>query len=357
MALNGIGRYTRELHRHLTPHASVRKVEHIYPPLANQIDPLRYFPIGVRSHRRGSIVHFVEDFGCSQMLWRPTRPAVATSHDLGFLTWTPEANMHRALDRILLRLSYLGLKRMDAILTVSEYSRKKLIQHLNIPAERVFAVYSGNDSHHFRPIVNARTRLAERYGLSLRTDQKILLYVGAEFPRKNLTSILRTLKFLPSNTCLFKVGNPGGEGFRVQTKKTVAQLELEDRVLFFNQVPEEHLPLFYNAADAYICASFLEGFGHPILEAMACGTPVICSNGASLPEITGDSAILVPPHDARAFADGVHQLLCDRSFREEIIARGLKQAATFSWERTAKKVAEVYHFVTRIRPVEQRVGV
>lgn len=344
-ALNGIGRYTRELYKHLARHVSVRKVEHIYPPLAHRMDPLRYFPIGVRSHRRGSILHFMEDFGCSQMLWHPMHPAVATSHDLGFLAWAPEAQMHRGLDRLLLRLSYIGLKRMDAIITVSEYSRKKILQQLKIPAEQVFMIHSGNDNHHFRPISNARTRLAERYGLSFGPEDKILLYVGAEFPRKNLASILQTLKFLPSNIYLFKVGEPGGQGFRGQTKKLVTELELNKRVLFFNQVPEEDLLLFYNAANVYVCASYLEGFGHPILEAMACGTPVVCSHGASLPEITGDAAILLPPSDAKAFAEVVQTLLCDRALREHMIARGFKQAASFSWDRTAERVAEVYRLV------------
>jgi glycosyltransferase involved in cell wall biosynthesis len=345
--LNGISRYTRELHKHLAPLVSVRRVEHIYPSLASQINPLRYFPIGVRPHRNGSIVHFMEDFGCSQMLWHPIRPAIATSHDLGFLAWAPEASMHRALDRILLYLSYIGLKRMDAVITVSEYSRQTIIQQLGIPAEQVFTVYSGNDSNHFRPIAHARTKLAERYGFPEDSQKQILLYVGTEFPRKNLASILQTLKLLPSNIDLLKVGDPGGERFRVQTKKMIAELELEDRVHFFDKVPDEDLPIFYNAADAYVCASFIEGFGFPILEAMACGTPVVCSNVASLPELTAGVAILVSPDDIQAFTEAVHSVLCDPALRDEMSTRGRKQAASFSWEQTASKVAEVYQLVAK----------
>jgi len=345
-ALNGISRYTRELYRHLAPYVTVRKVEHIYPPLASYIDPLRYFPIGVRMHRNGSILHFVEDFGCSQMFWNAIQPAIATSHDLGFLAWPPEANMHRALDRLLLRLSYLGLKRMDAVIAVSEYSRQIVIRRLGMPAERVFRVYSGNDNQHFRPVADARTKLAERYGFPDDPHRKIMLYVGAEFPRKNLKAILHTLKRLPSHVSLLKVGGPGGERFRVDTKKLIAELALDDRVFFFEPVPEEDLPLFYSAADVYVCASFVEGFGHPILEAMACGTPVVSSNAASLPEITGDAAIRVSPEDIDALAEAVEGVLCEKVLRERMIASGLQQAASFSWGKTARGVAEVYQWVT-----------
>jgi alpha-1,3-rhamnosyl/mannosyltransferase len=127
----------------------------------------------------------------------------------------------------------------------------------------------------------------------------------------------------------------------------IAELELEGRVLFFDKVPEEDLPLFYGAVDAYVCASFLEGFGHPVVEAMACGTPVVCSNAASLPEVAGDAAILVPPDDIQAFTEAVHAVICDKELRTDMIARGLKQAASFSWEQTAARVAEVYHLVAK----------
>lgn len=346
-SLNGIGRYRRELYKRLLPHLSVRMVEQTYPPLTDHIAPLHYFPIGIRPHQKGSLVHFMEDFGCSQMFWHPIRPAVATSHDLGFLTWRPEAKMHRSMDHLLLYLSYLGLKRMDAIIAVSEYSRQQIIQRLRIPAERVFTVYSGNDSEHFKPIANARVILEERYGFPQDANNRILLYVGAEFPRKNLATIFRTLKLLPSSVRLLKVGAPGGERFRVHTQKMIAELGLEDRVIIFDQVSEEDLPLFYCAADVYLCTSYLEGFGHPVLEAMSCGTPVVCSNAGALPEVTGEAAILIPPEDVHAFAEAINTVLCDKSLRQQMRLRGLRQAASLSWEKTAHRVLEIYQLIAK----------
>jgi len=346
-SLNGIGRYGRELLKHLASHISVLVVKQIYPPFANHIDPLRYFPIGVGPHQKGSILHFMEDFGCSQMFWHPLRPAVATSHDLGFLSWHPEAQMHRAIDRLLLYLSYLGLRRMDAVIAVSEFSRQKIIERLGISPERVFTIYSGNNPSHFKPIPKARTILEERYGIPVDSRLRILLYVGTEFPRKNLATILRTLKKLPSNVRLLKVGAPGGERFRVDTLKIIAELGLDDRVTFIDQVPEEHLPFFYNAADVYLCASYLEGFCHPVLEAMSCGTPVICSNAGALPEVTRDAAILIPPDDVHAFIEAICEVLCVQSLQQQMSERGLGRAASFSWEWTAEQVVDIYKHVMR----------
>jgi glycosyltransferase involved in cell wall biosynthesis len=344
--LTGIGRYTRELYDRLLPHVSVRLTTHIDPPFATgHLSFLHHLPVGVRAHQAGNIVHFTEDMGCSQMLWSPVRPAVATSHDLGMLVWPPEANMHRPLDRVLVWLSYLGLKRMDAIITISEYSRQTIIQRLGIPAERVFTVYSGNDNQLFRPIPDARAKLAAHYDLPDSSKYRNLLYVGSELPRKNLATLFRVLTLLPKNVRLLKVGVAGGRRFREHTQKLIARFDLGERVLFLEQVPEQDLPLFYGAADVYLCASFLEGFGHPVVEAMACGAPVVCSNNSSLPEVAGDAAILVPPANAEAYAEAVLLVLDDNGRREQMIERGLKRAASFSWDQTAKGVAEVYQLI------------
>jgi glycosyltransferase involved in cell wall biosynthesis len=342
---SGIGRYTRDLYSHLVPYISARLVTHVDPPLTRYVSFLHHLPLGVQPHRAGTIVHFVEDMGCSQMLWRPVRPAIATSHDLGMLVWPPEAKMHRSLDRLLLYLSYLGLKRMDAVVTVSEFSRQMLIKQLRAPAERVFTVYSGIDHAIFKPVAGAREKLAERCGLPDGTSDRFLLYVGTEIPRKNLVTLLKALGQLPVNIRLLKVGPPGPRRFREATKKVIEQLNLTDRVLFFEQVSDDDLALLYNVADAYVCCSFLEGFGHPVLEAMACGTPVICSNVAALPEITGGAAILVPPDDDKAYAEAILTVLSDHTLHEQLSTQGQQRAAAFTWERTAESVVAVYQEV------------
>jgi glycosyltransferase involved in cell wall biosynthesis len=229
---------------------------------------------------------------------------------------------------------------MDAVITISEFSRQMLIKHLGIPGERVITIYSGNDHNLFRPIADARAKLGTRYGLS--DSVKYLLYVGTESPRKNMALLLQVLQILPRNICLIKVGGAGVKKFREHTQKLIAQYELSDRVLFFDHVSEQDLPIFYSAADVYVCASFLEGFGHPIVEAMSCGTPIVCSNVASLPEITHGAAILIPPENAKRFAEAVQLVLEDDTRRERMRYCGLHRAAEFSWERTAEAVVAVY---------------
>jgi len=353
---SGIGRYTRMLYRHFPSRVSARLTTQIDPPLARYSSFFHHLPVGVRRHRPGSIVHFMEDLGSSQMLWRPVRPAIATSHDLGMLVWPQEGTMHRPPDRIMWHLSYLGLKRMDAVIAVSEFSRRMVIKRLRIPPERVFAVQSGVDASRFRPVPHARAEIAARYGLRDSAEDKYLLYVGTEIPRKNLVTIFKAMARLPGNIRLLKVGDPGHWRFRAATDRVLRELELEDRVIFVDEVTEDELILLYNAADVYICSSFLEGFGLPVLEAMACGTPVVCSNASSLPEVAGEAAILVPPADDRLFAEAIMSVLSNEGLSEQMKAKGLKRAGLFTWSRTAGGVVSVYEEVARRRSTRHSDG-
>jgi len=344
---SGIGRYYRELFQNLKDRVDIRMAFPRFPPLSDRFTILRNFPLGILNHQPGSIVHFTQIMGCAQMLWYPVHPAIATVHDLGMLAWPPEANMFRAMDRLLVHLSILGLKRMDFIVAVSRYTRQTVIQQLKFPAERVRTAYPGHDNQLFRPIVSARERLAARYPQLADSKHKYLLYVGSELPRKNLATLLEAVSLLPSNVRLVKIGPSGGARFRADTKELMTRYKLEDRVLFFEQVPESELPLFYSAADVYVCASLLEGFGLPIVESMACRTPIVCSNVASLPEVAGNAAALVPPADAHAFAEAISQVLSDETLHAEMASAGLRRAAAFTWEKTADAVAAVYDDVIR----------
>jgi len=344
---SGIGRYTRELQSHLSGYVTTTLTTHREPPLSDFVTTFHHFPIGVTDHRPGSIVHFVEDLGCSQMLWRPLRPAVATSHDLGVIAWPPERKMHPTIDRIVWRLSYIGLKKMDAVIAVSNFSRQILIRRLHLDPRRVFTVHSGINTSTFRPISGARQELIARYRLPAAEELRYLTYVGTEIPRKNMRTILKTLSRLPPNVMLLKVGSPGNWRARQATYDEIRRLGLGGRVLFYEDVPDDDLPLFYSAADAYIACSFLEGFCMPILEAMACGTPVVCSNVAALPEVAGDAAILIPPTDDRRFAEAVASILSDSRLRKRMASKGLERTRTFSWQKTAEGVMAVYERVAQ----------
>jgi glycosyltransferase involved in cell wall biosynthesis len=125
----------------------------------------------------------------------------------------------------------------------------------------------------------------------------------------------------------------------------IEQLGLGKDVIFLDFVPHQDLPVLYSGADIFVYPSLYEGFGLPVLEAMACGTPVICSNVSSLPEIAGDAAILVDPHHVEELSQAIYCLLMDAAKKEELREKGLKRAQMFSWEKTASKTLEVYQEV------------
>lgn len=341
-SVSGIGRYVQELHRHLADKVDVTVTHVVDPPLAKRFPILHNFPVGVEGHQPGSIVHYTQIMGCAQMLWQPFRPSVATVHDLGMLVWPDEARMLNRIDQWLLHLAIAGLRRVDGVIAVSESTRKTVIEHLHIPPEQVWTVYESHDPAYFHPVANARQRLERNYGIRTEPEAKYLLYVGSELPRKNLSTLLRALALLPPQFRLIKIGRAGGENFRSTTQRLITELDLHDRVVFFENVPDQDLPLFYNAADFYCCTSFIEGFGLPVLESLACGTPVICSNAGSLPEITGGAAILVPPDDAQALVEAILGLSRNDILRAQLSSLGLERAQMFSWQLAARDTIGVY---------------
>ncbi|NJL04674.1 MAG: glycosyltransferase family 4 protein [Chloroflexaceae bacterium] len=345
----GIGRYTHTLAAQLSrypAYVQVRRTTNLDPPLAHRFTTLHHLPRGVAQHQAGAIVHFQQIMGCAQMLWNPTRPAIATVHDLGGLVWTPEWQQRAALDRAVVWLSLQGLRRMDRLIADSEYTRQGLIRQLHIAPERVHTIHLGVDHAHFTPHSPARSQFVQRY--QLRPDARYLLYVGNEQPRKNIATLLRALAQVRQHTPnvhLLKVGGAGGAAYRSATEQLIAQLGLHDAVHLVGHIPETELPLFYDAAELYVQPSFLEGFGLPVLEAMACGVPVLCAAAGALPEIGYTAAAYFDPHDASDCAARISTLLHSPHRLEQLRTAGYARAAGFTWERTALATLGVYRRV------------
>ena len=272
-----------------------------------------------------------------------SQPYVVTVHDLiryfDLTGRSPLIHKPNLRDRLFLRQDYAGIRRADAIIAVSETTKRDVVRHLAIPEDRVFVVYEGIDHNLYRPV--ARRRL----------DPPYILYVGSEHPRKNLSTLLRAFARLKREPAfrdlkLVKVGAPGGPEapFREQTLRAVHELELENDVVFTGRVPEDDLPPWYSGAACLVFPSLYEGFGFPPLEAMACGCPAIVSNAASLPEVVGDAAVVVAPRDDAALADAIRTVLAE-DVREDLAQRGLARAAEFSWDRAARETVAVYEAV------------
>lgn len=345
-AYSGISRYTREVHEFLSDQINAHVTTSIDPPLAKRLGFLHHLPRGVRGHQPGNTVHFMQLMGCAQMLWHPVHPSIATVHDLGPVVCKADDPACHGFDRMLLDLQVAGLKRMDHLVAVSEFTRRGLVDTVGIAPEKITVIHHGIKHHVYRPINGARETLSARYSAFAAERQGYdLLYVGNELPRKNLGVLLEAIVLLRQRGLpvrLLKVGGAGGERWHKQFLHDMHSLHVEDSVVLLGSVPEAELPLFYNAADLFVTPSLLEGFGWPVLEAMACGIPVVCSNAGSLPEIVGESALLFEPDDVDNLVANMMMVFGDSSLRNRMIEQGFDRSRFFDWKESIKKLISVY---------------
>lgn len=268
-------------------------------------------------------------------------PSVITVHDLAFLLYP------RFLTRESARyygLVDLAARQADHIIAVSESTKRDTVRLLGVPENKITVIHEAAHPI-FSPMTNEieLARVREHY----RLPNNFILFVSTVEPRKNLPMLLRAFKRLrdnyKSNAVLAVAGNRGW--LFEQVDQVLAELNLEDAVRFLGGVPNEELVYLYNAAKLFVFPSFYEGFGLPPLEAMACGTPVIVSNVSSLPEVVNDAGLLIHPEDVEELTVAMWRVLSDENLRNELRAKGLRRAQTFSWQRAAKETLAVYRKV------------
>ncbi len=265
------------------------------------------------------------------------RRSVVTVHDLGYLHY-PQAHTRWARWYLQWSTSY-NVRAAAHIIADSEVTQRDLIERCQARADKVTVVYPGYDPH-FAPVRDA-ARLAavqKRYGI----PGAYILYVGTLQPRKNLGRLLDAYATLISQGRDVHLVIAGKKGWLHEPLfAQVRQLGLEGWVHFTGYVPQEDLPALISAARVFVLPSLYEGFGFPVLEAMACGTPVVCSNVSSLPEVAGDAAILVSPHDTAQLVQAVSRVLDDNELRHELTQKGLRQVTHFRWERCAQETLRI----------------
>ena len=266
-------------------------------------------------------------------------PVVTTIHDVSFKRHPEFFSMK---DRLILDA---GVKRAThraaRIIAVSEYTKKEICELYKISPEKIAVVYSGADSQ-YKPI-------NPKFAYQLARDKydigtAFVLTVGVIQPRKNLPRLLEGFSLFKAKGHighkLVIVGKYGWKESNLRMK--ITQLGLKDDVVLTGYVPYEDLPALYGAADVFVYPSVYEGFGLPVLEAMACGTPVITGNFSSLPEVVGDAGLMVDPHDPRAFAEAMEKVLTNEILHTDMSARSLSQAANFTWDNTARDMLAIY---------------
>jgi glycosyltransferase involved in cell wall biosynthesis len=267
-------------------------------------------------------------------LW-PGLRSVVTIHDLGF-RYFPTA--HRPLARLYLELSTRwAARRATRIIAISQSTARDLIGHYGVPESRIRIVYEAAGAA-FRPTHDPA--VARRYGLS---PDSYLLAVGTLHPRKNLSGLLRGYRLYADGADepmpLALAGRPGWG--LAALEREIRRLGLERLVQRLGYVPDEDLPALYSGAFAYLQLSLYEGFGLTVLEAMACGAPVIASNSSSLPEVVGGTNLTVDPRSPPAIAGAIRELIERPARRAEAARTGQQRAASFSWERCARETLAV----------------
>jgi len=266
------------------------------------------------------------------------KPFIITVHDLARICF-PFVR-ESMWDRIGLKLDALGLKRAQHIIAVSACTQADLVRLLGMPARKITVIYNGVDRNVFKPVAGKRF------------DFPYLLYVGTERPRKNLGVLLRALAILKREggalpgLKLVKVGGAGrAYKFREATVSEVRRLGLENEVILAGYVSNEEQARYYSSALALVMPSLYEGFGLPLVEAMACGCPVIASNTSSLPEVAGDAGLFFAPQDSRELAHLIGRVATEPALRDELIRKGFETVEHFSWERNARATLQLYQKV------------
>jgi glycosyltransferase involved in cell wall biosynthesis len=350
--ISGVGGYTARLLQALCGEVgrgaferlvvlSNREVALATPP-GVQIFSRRRFPVrsvwmqmvlpGILREVRPDVVHFTNYL--APVLTET--PFVVSFHDMS-LTLLPEAH---TLKKRLLTASLVPAvaRRARRILVPSESTRRDVARLLPVDPDRIRLVpYAASPIYRRLPEGSPVPR-----GLRL----PYFLYVGTVEPRKNLARMLRAFARVSSALPDHQFVIVGQAGWKyAEVLKEARRPELAARVVLSGYVPESELPALYNHATALVYPSVYEGFGLPVVEAMACGTPVLTSDGSSLSEVAGGAALLVDPLREDALAEGLVRLARDPALRADLKSRGLVRAAVFSWERTARETIEVYREV------------
>lgn len=278
-----------------------------------------------------------------------TFPAVVNIQDLAFLKF-PELTLLTDESKRYYSQVHWAAHNADALIALSQSARDDVVQLLGVKRGKV-AVIPAAAGARFRPPADpARARLAadSRFGLGP-NDGGFILFVGTIEPRKNLTTLLDAYSLLKARgsvspmPVLAVIGQQGWLFEQVYAR--VEKLGLQDQIYFLHGVDDKSLPVFYAGARLFALPSIYEGFGIPALEALASGTPVVSSNGGSLPEVVDDAGILLDPQDTTAWANALERVLLDVDLETRLRQQGPMQASRFSWERAAKETVSLYRKV------------
>ncbi len=354
----GVGRYTREIVQHLS---QVAPDDNFLLPYfdfkgdATPIDipnaeqkPIRWCPgriaqLAWKTIKWPPYDMFAGDadvYHFPNFIIPPLRnkKSVVTIHDMSFVPYPHFAEARN--------VSYLNhhikdtVKRADAIITVSRFSASEICNYLGVAEDRVFAIHHGISDTFASPDTTTTARVLSE----CRLDKPYLLTVGTVEPRKNIPLLVEIFEKLEDFDGELVIA--GGLGWKYEPiMERIKNSPRAKSIRCLGYTADDKLPALYSGASAFMVTSHYEGFGFPPVEAMACGTPVVSSTGGSLAEVLGEGAELVDSSLAEAWVEPVRKVLGDSAYREELIQRGFKKAASYRWADAAKKTMDVYRQV------------
>jgi glycosyltransferase involved in cell wall biosynthesis len=271
----------------------------------------------------------------SPLILRP--PSVVTVYDLSFLHYPQVLSASR---RLYLRLfTALSCRRARRVIAISHSTAQDLTASLGIPAEKIDVAAPGYDTGVYKPLPPEQVvAFKQKHDL----PERFWLFLGTLEPRKNLTTLIEAYAALPKNERLPLI-LAGGKGWLYdEIFAAVDRYNLVNEVLFPGYIPVEELAFWYNSAEVFLYPSVFEGFGLPVLEAMACGTPVMIADASSLPEVAGEAGMRLPPHDVPSWTKALRRAYQDSDWRAEARRRGLIEAGRYRWSQTARATVESY---------------
>ncbi len=354
----GIGTYVRNLLRHLSRIDS--KTEYVLFCRAEDCgaveelgENFRAVPENARPYSASEQLRIPMDlrregidlFHAPHYVLPPLTPckSVVTIHDCIHLRF-PQYLPNRFAYAYARSSLWFATHRSNRVLTVSEASKRDILRYFRVPERKIDVIYNAIDERFGEPPAPEEIeRVRDRYQL----NAPYVLYAGNIKPHKNLERLIEAFHMLRRGDLEHvKMLIIGDEISKYATlRRAVHRYKLHKHVRFFGFVPDKTLAVLYRLARAFVFPSLYEGFGLPPLEAMASGTPVITSNLSSLPEVVGDAALLIDPYDADAIADAMRRVLLDSDLRDDLRQRGLRRVGEFSWDRSVRRVREIYEEV------------
>ena len=345
----GIGRYVTDLAHALQPLTpdlhlltNPQTPIHTLPPVPQTACSASPFSVAQQWHipaalRRARATLYHSPYYL--MPYAPGLPTVLTVYDVIPLLYP---HYYTAIQRLIFRVAHtLALHAARTVIAISETTKRDFVRLFRVPENKIVVTPLAADSH-FRPAApQAIAALRRRFGL----PENYILYFGSNKPHKNLVRLVTAfgqspLFNLQSSLALIIAGH--WDTRYPEAKQLTEQRGWQDRVKFIGPVAEADLPALYSGALLFIFPSEYEGFGLPVLEAMACGAPVACANTSSLPEVAGEAALLFDPTSIEALSEAMAQVSMDAARRAHLQEQSLKQAAQFSWRQTAFQTLQIY---------------